>query len=51
MTSWVLVCDLWYLEPQNIQPDEAKTYDALLNMANKTMFYMKVIEHCFVNSN
>jgi hypothetical protein len=51
MTSWVLFCDVWYLEPQNIQPDETKTYDVLLNMANKTIFNMKVIEHFCVNSN
>jgi hypothetical protein len=51
MTSWVVVCDVWYLEPQTVQPGETKPYDALLNMANKTIFYMKVIEHFFVNSN
>lgn len=22
MTSWAVVCDVWYLEPQNIRPDE-----------------------------
>ena len=22
MTSWAVVCDVWYLEPQNIKPGE-----------------------------
>lgn len=23
MTSWAVVCDVWYLEPQNIRPGES----------------------------
>lgn len=22
MTSWAVICDVWYLEPQNLKPDE-----------------------------
>ena len=22
MTSWAVVCDVWYLEPQNLKPGE-----------------------------
>ena len=53
MTSWAVVCDVWYLEPQNMKPGEtaiefAERYVALSNGIKHFILFGNVMDMYFL---
>lgn len=47
MTSWAVVCDVWYLEPQNLKPGETPIEFAE-RYVSFSRFIMVVRKHLYV---
>lgn len=57
MSSWAVVCDVWYLEPQTRRPDESAIEFAArvkVGFCHKDLFYISVSNgssFCLENDN